>query len=165
MSPNHYSSLRSQPPLNGLPETVLARKAPAVNPVARHIGRTLALVLPVVLVLSGTLAVTRVSWAPSPYETQVLTASSEKKAPRDRAPHEAVRDRLVAELQEKDPGVALTSLQEEMNRRPSLARHCTSIARALGRAAVRKYGSPQRAHVYSRPVCDTSFAAGIAESR
>ncbi|GAA2387027.1 membrane protein [Streptomyces glaucosporus] len=138
-----------------------------MNPVARHIGRTLALVLPVVLVLSGTLAVTRVSWAPSPYETQVLTASSERTADRGkpRAPHEVVRDRLVAELQEKDPGAALTSLQEEMNRRPSLAKHCTSIARALGRAAVRKYGSAHRAHAYSRPVCDTSFAAGIAESR
>ncbi|GAA2427171.1 hypothetical protein [Streptomyces macrosporus] len=138
-----------------------------MNPVARHIGRTLALVLPVVLVLSGTLAVTRVPWAASPHGTQVLTSSSERTAPRGepRARHEVVRDRLVAELQEKDPGVALTGLQEEMNRRPSLAKHCTSIARALGRAAVRKYGSAHRAHAYSRPVCDTSFAAGIAEFR
>ncbi|HZG06512.1 MAG TPA: hypothetical protein VE546_23545 [Streptomyces sp.] len=138
-----------------------------MNPVARHIGRTLALVLPVVLVLSGTLAVTRVPWATSSSGSQVLTASAERTAPRGkpRAPHEVVRDRLVAELQQKDPGAALTSLQEEVNRRPSLARHCTSIARALGRAAVEKYGAAHRAHAYSRPVCDTSFAAGVAEAR
>jgi hypothetical protein len=75
-----------------------------------------------------------------------------------------LRDRLVAELQEKNPGVALTSLQEEMARRPSLARHCTSLARALGRAAVQKYGSAQLAGRWSRPVCDTSFADGTANS-
>ncbi|MDG9703027.1 hypothetical protein [Streptomyces sp. DH37] len=135
-----------------------------MNQAARRIGRTLALVLPVVLVLSGTLAVTAVPWAPS--GPQVLTASAERTAPRDkpRAPHEVVRDRLVAELQQKDPGTALTGLQKEVNRRPSLARHCASIARALGRAAVEKYGAV-RAHSYSRPVCDTSFAAGVADAR
>ncbi|MCI0383627.1 hypothetical protein [Streptomyces sp. CNQ085] len=136
-----------------------------MNQAARRIGRSLALVLPVVLVLSGTLAVTAVPWAPRA-GTQVLTASAERAAPLDRprAPHEVVRDRLIAELQRKDPGTALTSLQKEIGRRPSLARHCTSIARALGRAAVEKYG-PARAHSYSRPVCDTSFAAGVADIR
>lgn len=138
-----------------------------MNQAARRIGRTLALVLPVVLVLSGTLAVTSVPWATSPAEAGVLTASAKRTSPRaaPRAPHEVVRDRLVAELQRKDPGVALTSLQEEMRRRPSLAEHCTSIARSLGRAAVRKYGSAHRAHAYSRPVCDTSFAAGVVDPR
>lgn len=48
-----------------------------------------------------------------------------------------------------------------MNGHPSLAKHCTSIARALGRAAVRVYG-PSRAQSFSRPVCDTSFATGVA---
>lgn len=137
-----------------------------MNQAARRIGRSLALVLPVVLVLSGTLAVTAVPWAPRS-GTQMLTASAEQTAvPRDRprAPHEVVRDRLVAELQRENPGVALTGLQKEIARRPSLARHCTSIARALGRAAVEKYG-PARAHSYSRPVCDTSFAAGVADAR
>ncbi|GGO46456.1 membrane protein [Streptomyces daqingensis] len=132
-----------------------------MNHVARRIGRSLALVLPVVLVLSGTLAVASVPWANSSAGNQVLTAShkaSTKAAPR--APEEALRRLLLAELQEKDPGAALTSLQREMARKPSLARHCTSIARALGRAAVQKYGSVERAHRYSRPVCDTSFAAG-----
>ncbi|MCG3042194.1 hypothetical protein ACLIYM_20815 [Streptomyces fenghuangensis] len=137
-----------------------------MNQAARRIGRSLALVLPVVLVLSGTLAVTAVPWAPRS-GTQMLTASAEQAAApgdRPRAPHEVVRDRLVAELQREDPGVALTGLQKEIARRPSLARHCTSIARALGRAAVEKYG-PARAHAYSRPVCDTSFAAGVADAR
>lgn len=94
----------------------------------------------------------------------MLTASehraSTKSAPRTSAPQHTLRERLVAELQEKDPGVALTSLQREMAQRPSLARHCTSLARALGRAAVEKYGSAQRATRWSRPVCDTSFATG-----
>lgn len=132
---------------------------------ARRIGRSLALVLPVVLVLSGTLAVTRVNWSGNPSDS-VLTASdvsdrghTSRSAPR--APEDVLRDQLLTELQEKDPGVALTHLQEAVNERPSLAEHCVSIARALGRAAVRVYG-PTRAQSFARPVCDTAFATGVA---
>ncbi|MBG0854330.1 hypothetical protein I2W78_21440 [Streptomyces spinoverrucosus] len=131
---------------------------------ARRIGRSLALVLPVVLVLSGTLAVTRVNWS-GDSESSVLTAvdvsapgTNARTAPR--APHEVLRDQLLTELQETDPGTALTHLQQAVDERPSLARHCASIARALGRAAVRIYG-PTRAQSYSRPVCDTAFASGV----
>ncbi|MFI9832544.1 hypothetical protein ACIHIX_33210 [Streptomyces sp. NPDC051913] len=130
---------------------------------ARRIGRTLALVLPVFLVLSGTLAVTRVNWTGSPSDS-VLTASDISAArAKARAPQDVLRDKLLAELQEENPGVALTHLQEAVNDRPSLAEHCASIARALGRAAVRVYG-PTRAQSYARPVCDTSFATGVAAS-
>lgn len=135
-----------------------------MNQSARRIGRTLALVLPVVLVLSGTLAVTRVNWSGG--SQSVLTASSEEvssPARTTRAPQEALRDRLLLELQEKNPGVALTKLQQEVDARPSLAKHCAWIARALGRAAVRQYG-PSRAQSYARPVCDTAFATGVAQS-
>jgi hypothetical protein len=129
---------------------------------ARQIGRTLALVLPVVLVLSGTLAVTQVNWSGNP-ASSVLTASSEEVSTRavSRAPQDVLRDRLLLELQEKNPGVALTHLQQAVNGRPSLAKHCVTIARALGRAAVRAYG-PTRAQSYARPVCDTAFASGVA---
>ncbi|MGC4986926.1 MULTISPECIES: hypothetical protein [unclassified Streptomyces] len=129
---------------------------------ARQIGRTLALVLPVVLVLSGTLAVTQVNWSGNP-SSSVLTASSEEVSTRavSRAPQDVLRDRLLLELQEKNPGVALTHLQQAVNGRPSLAKHCVTIARALGRAAVRAYG-PTRAQSYARPVCDTAFASGVA---
>jgi hypothetical protein len=129
---------------------------------ARRIGRTLALVLPVVLVLSGTLAVTRVDWSGNP-SSSVLTASSEDVSTRavSRAPQDVLRDKLLLELQDRDPGVALTHLQQAVNGRPSLARHCVSIARALGRAAVRAYG-PTRAQSFARPVCDTSFASGVS---
>ncbi|MEU6808990.1 hypothetical protein ABZ920_08280 [Streptomyces sp. NPDC046831] len=130
---------------------------------ARRIGRSLALVLPVVLVLSGTLAVTRVNWSGNA-SNSVLTASDASVADvsraRSLAPQDVLRDRLLTELQEKDPGVALTHLQQAVNGRPSLARHCSSIARTLGRAAVRIYG-PSRAQSYARPVCDTSFASGV----
>lgn len=137
-----------------------------MNQVARRLGKTLALVLPVVLVLSGTLAVTRVPWASSS-DAQVLTASAkspaELAARQSKAPQEALRRQLIAELQEKDPGVALTDLQIAMARHPSLAGYCGSIARSLGRAAVAKYaGSIERAQRWSRPVCDTAFATGIA---
>ncbi|MFF2847078.1 hypothetical protein ACFVT5_12165 [Streptomyces sp. NPDC058001] len=144
MTPSH--SYKTQP-----------RRGPA-----RRIGRSLAFVLPVVLVLSGTLAVTSVNWSGNSSDS-VLTASAENVSSRakSRAPQDVLRDRLLLELQEKDPGVALTHLQEEINRKPSLAEHCVSIARALGRAAVRTYG-PSRAQSYARPVCDTSFASGVA---
>ena len=131
---------------------------------ARRIGRSLALVLPVVMVLSGTLAVTRVNWTGAPSDS-VLTAS-DVSAPRTghdrvaRAPQDVLRDQLLTELQQKDPGIALTHLQQAVNGKPALAKHCVSIARALGRAAVRAYG-PSRAQSFSRPVCDTSFASGV----
>ncbi|MFI2760243.1 hypothetical protein ACH5A3_15375 [Streptomyces echinatus] len=131
---------------------------------ARRIGRTLALVLPVVMVLSGTLAVTRVNWTGNPAGS-VLTASdvSSAGAPSRtaaRAPQDVLRDQLMTELQDKDPGVVLTHLQRAVNGHPSLARHCSSIARALGTAAVRIYGA-SRAQSYARPVCDTAFASGV----
>ncbi|MFD9218434.1 hypothetical protein ACFWDI_00010 [Streptomyces sp. NPDC060064] len=131
---------------------------------ARRIGRTLALVLPVVLVLSGTLAVTSVPWAGRNTESQILTASSRNVSVRakSRSPQDVLRDRLLAELQEKNPSIALTHLQREVEERPSLARHCMSLARALGRAAVDRYG-PTRAQTFSRPVCDTSFATGVSQ--
>ncbi|MEE4545795.1 hypothetical protein V2S66_27975 [Streptomyces sp. V4-01] len=139
-----------------------------MNQVARRLGKTFALVLPVVLVLSGTLAVTRVPWAASTSDAQVLTASAKSQHQTAaevaaKAPQEALRQRLLAELQEKDPGVALTDLQVAMARHPSLAGYCTSIARSLGRAAVAKYdGATRRAQSWSRPVCDTAFATGVA---
>ncbi|MFB7592078.1 hypothetical protein [Streptomyces sp. NPDC056169] len=128
---------------------------------ARRIGRSLALVLPVVLVLSGTLAVSAVPWAGQDSATQ-LTASSTDVSVRakSRAPQDILRDQLLAELQEKDPGTALTHLQREVENRPSIAEHCMSIARALGRAAVKHYG-PSRAQSFSRPVCDTAYATGV----
>lgn len=140
---------------------------------ARRIGRTLALVLPVVLVLSGTLAVTRVNWT-GDSDGSVLTASDVAQAPakpakagtartvtaKKAAPQDVLRDRLLTELQDKNPGVVLTHLQQAVNGHPALAEHCTSIARTLGRAAVRLYGA-SRAQSYARPVCDTSFATGV----
>lgn len=136
-----------------------------MNHVARRIGRSLALALPVVLVISGTLAVTRVPWATQPTDSQALTASSNSASTGSTsgAPEELLREKLVAELHKKDPGAALTSLQKEMQRKPALSEHCASLAKALGRAAVQKYGAGHRAHSYSRPVCDTSFASGVAE--
>ncbi|MFE0130447.1 hypothetical protein ACFWY6_02445 [Streptomyces sp. NPDC059037] len=129
---------------------------------ARHIGRTLALVLPVMLVLSGTLAVTSVNWSGNSSDSMLTASAGDLSVPaKSRAPQDVLRDRLLLELQEKNPGVALTHLQKEVDRHPSLARHCASIARALGRAAVRAYG-PTRAQSYARPVCDTSYAMGVA---
>ncbi|KIF75835.1 membrane protein [Streptomyces sp. 150FB] len=134
---------------------------------ARRIGRTLAFVLPVVLVLSGTLAVANVPWASSNSESRVLTASDTASdtasvRAKSRTPQDILRDKLLVELQEKDPGIALTHLQREIEARPSLAKHCMSIARSLGRAAVAHYG-PTRAQSFSRPVCDTSFAYGVSQ--
>ncbi|MFE3074352.1 hypothetical protein [Streptomyces sp. NPDC059247] len=128
---------------------------------ARRIGRSLALVLPVVLVLSGTLAVSAVPWAGQDATTQLTASSSDVSVrAKPRAPQDVLRDQLLAELQEKDPGAALTRLQREVEKRPSLAKHCMSLARSLGRAAVDQYG-PTRAQSFSRPVCDTSYATGV----
>lgn len=116
------------------------------------------------MVLSGTLAVTAVPWAASNSDSQMLTASAQtlSKRAKPRTSQDILRDRLLLELREKDPAVALTDLQRAVEGRPSLARHCMSIAKALGKAAVEQYG-PTRAHRFSRPVCDTSFASGVAQ--
>ncbi|MFI5766037.1 MULTISPECIES: hypothetical protein [unclassified Streptomyces] len=130
---------------------------------ARRIGRSLALVLPVVLVLSGTLAVTMVPWADNT-PSQILTASAEDVSvpAKPRAAQDVLREKLLSEIQEgEQPGDVLTHLQQEVDRRPSLAEHCVGIARALGRAAVDAYG-PTKAQSFARPVCDTAYASGVA---
>ncbi|WP_330297166.1 hypothetical protein [Streptomyces sp. NBC_00503] len=130
---------------------------------ARRIGRSLALVLPVVLVLSGTLAVTMVPWADNT-PSQILTASAEDVSvpAKPRPAQDLLRDKLVSEIQQgEQPGDVLTHLQQEVDRRPSLAEHCVGIARALGRAAVDAYG-PTKAQSFARPVCDTGYASGVA---
>ncbi|MER6565009.1 hypothetical protein ABT288_02070 [Streptomyces sp. NPDC001093] len=131
---------------------------------ARRIGRTLALVLPVVLVLSGTLAVTRVNWTGSPSSSALAASDVSSAEVSDKAvalaPQDMLRDQLMSELQDENPGVVLTHLQQAVDGHPSLARHCAAIARALGQAAVRIYGAP-RAQSYARPVCDTAFASGV----
>ena len=146
---------------------------------ARRLGRSLAFVLPVVLVTTGTLAVTRVPWAPSTSggdQQQVLAASASSQTGTagttgaagtgaaggsHTSPQDALRDRLLQQLDTQDPGAALDSLQQAMQQQPSLTRYCTGIARDLGQAAVRKYrGDVRRAQSFSRPVCDGSFAAG-----
>ncbi|WP_267242710.1 hypothetical protein [Streptomyces sp. PR69] len=132
---------------------------------ARRIGRTLALVLPVVLVLSGTLAVTSVPWAGTSSQTQMLASSADVSVrAKPRAAQDVLREKLLTELQgrKKDPGAVLTSLQQAVEQRPSLAKHCMDIARAIGRAAVKLYG-PVGAQSHARPVCDTSYASGVAE--
>jgi len=129
-------------------------------------------VLPVVLVTTGTLAVTRVPWAPPTSSQQVLAAAAADGsigiAPADShrpvrrpTPQETLLQRLLHDLAVHDPGSALTMLDRSMRSRPSLTPHCTELAQALGRAAVRKYhGDVKKARSYARPVCDGSFAAG-----
>jgi len=137
-----------------------------VKQLARRLGRSLAFVLPVVLVTTGTLAVTRVPWAPSGdggEQQQVLAASASSQTGSDAvtSPQDALRNRLLQQLNSQNPGVALDSLQQAMQQQPSLTQYCTGIARDLGQAAVRKYrGDIRRAQSYARPVCDGSFAAG-----
>jgi hypothetical protein len=128
----------------------------------RSIGRSLAIVLPVVLVLSGTLAVARVPWAGTPPESHMLAASAAQKS---QTPQDALTDRLLTLLQRQDPSAALTGLQEAISSEPSLAPHCEEIARRLGEAAVAKYGSAERAQQHARPVCDTAYASGVASAR
>ena len=94
----------------------------------------------------------------------VVTASAEDVSvtAKPLTAQDVLREKLLGELQQGvQPGDVLTHLQQAVDKRPSLADHCVGIARALGRAAVEKYG-PTKAQSYSRPVCDTSYAAGVA---
>ncbi|RAG81353.1 hypothetical protein DN069_33205 [Streptacidiphilus pinicola] len=131
----------------------------------RRIGRSLAFVLPLVLVTTGTLAVAKVSWAPpATADVQSLAAASDAQPPAQpaaNAPQDVLKGRLLRELAAKSPAVALNDLERTMDREPSLRQFCSSLARELGQAAVRKYhGDVHKAMSYARPVCDASFAAG-----
>ncbi|MDH6135354.1 hypothetical protein P3T37_004769 [Kitasatospora sp. MAA4] len=142
----------------------------------RRIGQTIALTLPVILVTTGTLAVTRVPWAPPiALDQQVVAASSgdggigrTAAAPTSAdhqglAPQDALRADLMEELRTQGAGSALDLLDRTMREQPSLTPFCTGLAEDLGRAAVKQYqGDVQRARSFARPVCDGSFAAGIA---
>ena len=140
-----------------------------MNQLASRLGKTLAFVLPFVLVTTGTLAVTRVSWAPSGSgDKQVLAASSlttggapVARGAAKEAAQDVLRDRLLQQLRTQNPGAALDALAKAMQTQPTLSRYCTGIARDLGEAAVRKYhGDVKRAQSFARPVCDGSFAVG-----
>ncbi|WP_035800511.1 hypothetical protein [Kitasatospora mediocidica] len=142
----------------------------------RRIGQTIALTLPVILVTTGTLAVTRVPWAPPiALDQQVVAASSgdggigrTATAPTSAdhqglAPQDALRADLMEELRTRGAGSALDLLDRTMREQPSLTPFCTGLAEDLGRATVKQYqGDVQRARSFARPVCDGSFAAGIA---
>ncbi|MFI6446333.1 hypothetical protein [Kitasatospora sp. NPDC050543] len=141
----------------------------------RRIGQTVALTLPVILVTTGTLAVTRVPWAPPTSLDQQVVAASSGDGPgigrttvgsssaQGLAPQDALRADLLDELRANNPGSALDLLERTMREKPSLTPYCSSLAGDLGKAAVRKYqGDVQRARAFARPVCDGSFAAGIA---
>ena len=79
------------------------------------------------------------------------------------SPQDALRADLMDELRVHNPGTALDLLERTMREKPSLTPYCTELASELGREAVRKYqGDVQRARSFARPVCDGSFAAGVA---
>ncbi|WP_405012703.1 hypothetical protein [Kitasatospora sp. NBC_01539] len=135
----------------------------------RRIGQTVALTLPVILVTTGTLAVTRVPWAPpTGLDQQVVAASSSdgtigRTSTTPDSPRDALRTDLLNELDVHNPGTALDLLERSMREKPSLTPYCSDLAAELGRAAVRKYqGDAQRARSFARPVCDGSFAAGAS---
>lgn len=145
----------------------------------RRIGQTIALTLPVILVTTGTLAVTRVPWAPPiALDQQVVAATSgdgsgigrTAAAPTSAdhqglSPQDALRADLMEELRTRGAGSALDLLDRSMREQPSLAPYCTTLAEDLGKAAVKQYqGDVQRARSFARPVCDGSFAAGVAGS-
>lgn len=141
----------------------------------RRIGQTIALTLPVILVTTGTLAVTRVPWAPPiALDQQVVAASSgDGSIGRTAAtptsadhqglsPQDALRADLMEELRNRGAGSALDLLDRSMREQPSLAPYCSGLAEDLGRAAVKQYqGDVRRARSFARPVCDGSFAAGV----
>ncbi|WP_035847736.1 hypothetical protein [Kitasatospora azatica] len=145
----------------------------------RRIGQTIALTLPVILVTTGTLAVTRVAWAPPVGDDQQVVAAASGAGPGigrtastgsstaaqhpGLAPQDALRADLMEELRSRGAGSALDLLERTMREQPSLTPYCSTLAKELGQAALKKYqGDAQRARSFARPVCDGSFAAGIA---
>ncbi|TQF04733.1 hypothetical protein E6W39_24060 [Kitasatospora acidiphila] len=143
----------------------------------RRIGQTIALTLPVVLVTTGTLAVTRVAWAPPTSDDQQVVAASSGTAPGigkvgagtgsaaghgSLPPVDALRTDLLSELRSQGAPAALDLLERSMQQQPSLTPYCTTLAKELGQATVKLYqGDVQRARSFARPVCDGSFAAGL----
>jgi hypothetical protein len=151
-----------------------------VKQLVRRIGQTIALTLPVILVTTGTLAVTRVAWAPPVGDDKQVVAAASGSGPGigrtanagagsaaqqhpGMAPQDALRADLMEELRSRGAASALDLLERSMREQPALTPYCTSLAKDLGQATLKKYqGDVQRARSFARPVCDGSFAAGIA---
>ncbi|MCX4748243.1 hypothetical protein OG455_22460 [Kitasatospora sp. NBC_01287] len=146
----------------------------------RRIGQTIALTLPVILVTTGTLAVTRVAWAPPVNDSQQVVAAASGSgggigrtattadvtgttAHPGLSPQDALRTDLMSELRSRGAAAALDLLERSMTEEPNLTPYCTTLAKELGQATLKLYqGDVQRARSVARPVCDGSFAAGIA---
>ncbi|MDH6116932.1 hypothetical protein [Kitasatospora sp. GAS204B] len=152
----------------------------------RRIGQTIALTLPVVLVTTGTLAVTRVAWAPPVNDNQQVVAASSgvgggigrtattadvtgatngggATSHSGMSPQDALRTDLMQELRSRGAAAALDLLDRSMTAQPALTPYCSTLAKELGQATLKLYqGDVQRARSFARPVCDGSFAAGIA---
>ncbi|MFI9269520.1 hypothetical protein ACIGXM_02155 [Kitasatospora sp. NPDC052896] len=128
----------------------------------RRIGQTIALTLPVILVTTGTLAVTQVPWAATQQVVAASNVSDTTAAHPGLAPQDALRANLLETLRTQGAGAALDQLERSMHEQPSLTPYCTGLATELGHAAVKQYhGDVRKAASYARPVCDGSFAAGV----
>lgn len=78
--------------------------------------------------------------------------------------YEAVRDQVVAKLNQTDPAQALTLLQQIVDQHPEIARICHPIAHDLGHAALEKYAYDfKKAVSFQDGVCGNGYLHGVVE--
>ncbi|MFD0639010.1 hypothetical protein ACFQ9X_52945 [Catenulispora yoronensis] len=78
--------------------------------------------------------------------------------------YEAVRDQVVAKLDETDPAQALALLQQIVDDHPDISRICHPIAHDLGHAALEKYAYDfKKAISFQDGVCGNGYLHGVVE--
>jgi hypothetical protein len=139
------------------------------------------------LTVAGLIAVALVGWAPvagagtpsgasSTAQTSAAATQPASSTPADtpatpnQAPvqppsqYEAVRDQVVAKLNQTDPAQALALLQQTVDSHPDIARICHPIAHDLGHAALEKYAyNFKKAVSFQDGVCGNGYLHGVVE--
>ncbi|GAA2037120.1 hypothetical protein GCM10009839_42870 [Catenulispora yoronensis] len=133
------------------------------------------------LTVAGLIAVALVGWAPAagagtsaaaagvtaptaPTAPAVPGAAPTAATPAPPSHYEAVRDQVVAKLDETDPAQALALLQQIVDDHPDISRICHPIAHDLGHAALEKYAYDfKKAISFQDGVCGNGYLHGVVE--
>ncbi|GAA1950774.1 hypothetical protein [Catenulispora subtropica] len=121
------------------------------------------------LTTAGLIAVALVGWAPAagagvPSAPVPVAAATSVQPVQPPSRYEAVRDEVVAKLNQSDPAQALALLQQIVNQHPDISRICHPIAHDLGHAALEKLGYDfKKAISYQDGVCGNGYLHGVVE--
>ena len=101
--------------------------------------------------------------APPPRQADSETSDPEADAQARRAHEQAIRDEVLALVEQENPRVALTRLRALMKDDPALLRTCHPFMHQIGQRAYVRYGSFAEAAQYRDDLCNSGYLHGVIE--